>query len=434
VPFIDSLDIANRTCQHLGATRIASPTEDSVNNSEISFAYDKLRRAELRRNTWRFAIKKAVLRPIDTTTFLLAPRLWNAGTQYLPGSVVKDTNGQLWVSNVANNIGNDPNLTDVWEGYYGSMTVDAYDSTGGTSYFAGDLVYQSSGDGSYIIYMSLQNSNTEVPYTPDEWDPTVIYKQDDVVTFTFNTVTSQWRSLIALNQGQEPGFTGLDATAQNWSAIQTYPSNATVVGSDGFLYSGNTDNNLGNDPVSDDGTNWSNEDTAVAWVALPAIPISSNIWVPLYASLVSFNFVYPLGVGPLSQTMTKNIFRLPAGYLRQAAQDPKAGINSYLGAPSGNMQNDWEFEGDFLISQCGTPIVFRFVADVMRVSEMDDLFCEGLAARIGVETCETITNSNAKQQTCNNAYQKFMGEARIVNAIENGSVEPPEDDYITCRR
>ena len=64
MPFYLPLDIQNRACQHLGATRIASIDEESVNNAETTFAYDKLRRAELRRNAWRFAIKEAVLRPI----------------------------------------------------------------------------------------------------------------------------------------------------------------------------------------------------------------------------------------------------------------------------------------------------------------------------------------------------------------------------------
>ena len=142
---------------------------------------------------------------------------------------------------------------------------------------------------------------------------------------------------------------------------------------------------------------------------------------------------YPIGSGPQSQTETLNVYMLPNGFLREAPQDPKAGLYSFLGAPAYNTQNDWLLEGDFLLSQCATPIIFRFIADVVNVREMDDLFCEGFACRIAVETCETITNSNAKQQTCNNSYKLFMGEARTVNAIETGPVEPPEDDYITCR-
>lgn len=422
--FIDSLDIANRACQHLGVTRIASITEDSVANAEISFAYDKLRRAELRRNNWRFAIKHAVLRAIDNTTFLLSPAQWNSGIQYLPGSVVADTNGQLWISNKANNTGNDPNLTDVWDSYFGSMTVDAYDTSGSTAYFAGDLVYIQNNNGSYNIYLSMQNQNTEVPNVADVWSATATYQQDETVSFS----GQQWRSLIALNTNNTPS-----AGPANWVATQTYSAGLQVTGTDGFIYTSVGNSNLGNNPVTDTGTNWTNTNLPNAWTIVPAIPASSSLWVPLYASLVSFNFVYPIGFGPASQSLTKSVFRLPAGYLREAPQDPKAGLYSFLGAPAYNMQNDWLIEGKLLLSQIGTPIIFRFIADVAKVSDMDDMFCECLGARIALETCETLTNSNSKKQTVNNDYMKFRGEAITVNGIEVGPTEPPEDNYIMCR-
>ena len=421
--FIDSLDIANRACQHLGATRISSPTEDSVANAEISFAYDKLRRAELRRNYWVFAIKKAVLRPIDINTYLISPAQWNSGTQYLPGSVVADANGQLWISNSANNIGNDPNLTDVWDDYYGSLTADPYDTTGGTSYFSGDLVYVANTDSSYTIFLSMQNGNTQVPNISTAWDGTITYQQDQVVSYG----GQRWRSLIALNLNNTPSQGPL-----NWIATQPYSIGAQVTGTDGFIYTA-AGGSTGADPTTDDGTFWANTDVPNAWTAMPNLPASGSAWVPLYASLTSLNIMYPLGVGPLSQQTTRNIFKLPAGYLREAPQDPKAGLYSFLGAPAYNTQPDWEIENGFLISQFASPIIFRFVADITCVRRMDDMFCEGLAARIGLETCETITNSNAKQQTCNNAYTKFMGEARNINSVEFGPVEAPEDDYIACR-
>lgn len=424
MPFIDSLDIGNRTCQHLGATRISSPQEDSVNNAEISFAYDKLRRAELRRNAWRFAIKRAVLRPIDTTSFLLEPAQWDATVQYLPGSVVADANGYLWVSNKANNIGNDPNLTDQWDGYYGGMSVDAYDATGETSYFAGDLVYIQNANSSYNIYLSMQNDNTEVPNVADAYDATITYQQDSTVTY----LGIQYRSLIALNLNNTPV-----AGPPNWSLTQTYTAGAIVTGADGYIYTSQVNGNLGNVPTNDDGTNWINTNTPNAWTALPTMPVASNKWTPLYAALVSFNFVYPIGVGPRSQNTTRNIFRLPANYLRMAQQNPKNGVYSFLGAPTGNYMKDWVLEGDFLLSQFDRAILFRFVADVVNVREMDDMFCEGLAARMAYETCEYITNSSKKKDDCMIAYNKFMGEARIVNGIENGPTEPPEDDFIACR-
>ena len=73
------------------------------------------------------------------------------------------------------------------------------------------------------------------------------------------------------------------------------------------------------------------------------------------------------------------------------------------------------------------------MADVVNVPKFDDLFCEGLAARIGLEICPKVTQSEAKVATIAGKYKVFMGEARIVNAIEIGSEEPPEDDWVTAR-
>jgi hypothetical protein len=47
--------------------------------------------------------------------------------------------------------------------------------------------------------------------------------------------------------------------------------------------------------------------------------------------------------------------------------------------------------------------------------------------------CEPLTQSSAKLGTIAKMYDTFMTEARIVNGIETGAEEPPEDDYVTCR-
>ena len=78
-------------------------------------------------------------------------------------------------------------------------------------------------------------------------------------------------------------------------------------------------------------------------------------------------------------------------------------------------------------------IIHRFVADVHDVRRMDAMFCEGLACRIAMGVCETLTQSVSKLGAISTLYKQFMTEARIVNGIETGSEEPPEDDYIACR-
>lgn len=423
MPFLDSLDIANRALQHCGAEKILSVTEDSKNNKEVSFAYDKVRRAELRRNVWRFAVRKAVLRAIDTTTMLIAPAVWNSTTIYLPGAIVKDVNGQLWISSEPENVNNSPGDTGVWDMYCGPMTADLFDAT--TSYSAGELVYKAGADpASYAVYMSLQNGNSDDPSVATAWVSTTTYLANDVVSYGgYN-----WRSLIPFNTGVTPasGPAAFDPTA-------TYSSGQTVTGSDNFIYSSVGNGNVGNDPVTDGGVHWTNTHLPNAWSRSQTLASASVKWRAIAAAIKNLVFLYPIGAGPSSDATSRNVFRLPAGYLKEAPQDPKAGSNSYLGAPSGLPYDDWQLEGDYLISSDGGPIVFRFVYDVTKVAAMDDMFCEGLACRIAAAICEPVTQSNAKLQTIASEYKLVMGEARTVNAIENGAVEPPEDDYVTCR-
>jgi hypothetical protein len=67
--------------------------------------------------------------------------------------------------------------------------------------------------------------------------------------------------------------------------------------------------------------------------------------------------------------------RLPA----QSAQDPKAGVISYLGAPQQMAENDYIEENGLIVSGLSDLIVLRFVASVTRVPKFDPMFCEGLA-------------------------------------------------------
>lgn len=310
------IQIANRACQHIGAPRITALTEDSVQASEINANYDLLRDAEQRRNVWRFSIRKAVLRAIDTDTKIFTPSAWAIGTTYAQGAIVSYAN-QYWSSGAASNLAHTPGAGDAyWDIYCGPLTASLHDAD--TSYYAGEIVYISS-----TAYLSLINTNGDTPPT-------------------------------------------------------------------------------------------------------------SN-WLTLVGTVAALAFVYPIGAGPASQTGTLNVYRMPNGYLREAPQDPKAGSVSMLGAPSAAAYNDWEFEGDYIITSDVNLIVFRFAASVTSVARMDPMFCEGLGARIGYEICERVTQSNSKQANCAAAYKAFMTEARIVNGIEKGAVEPEEDEYVQCR-
>lgn len=332
------VDIANRALQHCGASRIVSFTDDSKNADEVAFCYDKLRIAELRRNVWRFAIRKVAIRAIqdadpDATpptlaTALFAPLAWAALTAYTAGMVVSYGN-RLWEA-VSASTGVTPGADAAdWEVYCGPMTVqptvlnDA-NTANAIAYFSGELIV---GDGlldTTTVFRSLKNSNS-------------------------------------------------------------------------------------------------------------ALTSDTTAWLSLGAASEPLDILYPIGAGPKAQNGTRNVYRMPNAFLRQAPADPKEGSTSWLGAPSGLSYDDFNLEGNYLTTTEVDPIILRFVADVTTVPAMDPMFCEGLAARIALEVCEPLTQSTTKIQTIGAAYNRFMSEARIVNGIETGATEPPIDDYIQCR-
>lgn len=421
--YLDSLDIANRALQHLGVPKINDVDEDSRANTEVSFAYDKLRRAELRRNIWTFATRKVLLRAVDTTTKLLDPREWSETVTYLPGAIVKDANGSLWQSMVPDNLGNEPNTTAAWDAYFGPMSVHLYDED--TEYHTGELVYVAGDDpGSYVVFMSLINENESDPTVGDAWDVDTTYGTSDIVTYS----GSVWRSAIEFNIGVTPADAPLP-----WVVSGSYVAADTVTGSDGYIYTA-VGSTIGDDPVSDGGANWTNSGLPAAWTREPTQYESATSWRPIYAAIRSLGIQYPIGAGPASQFSTNNVFRLPNGFIRTAPADPKAGAFTALGGPSGLDYSLRNIEGDYFVAPEGGVVFLRFVADITDVTKMDDMFCEGLAARIGYEICEPVTQSTGKQGACGAAYNKFMTEARMVNAVEIGPIEQPEDDYLACRR
>lgn len=430
--FLTAVDIGNRALQHVGQDLIDSAlgfTEQRKATQQVAFAYPKLRRAELRRNVWRFAIRRQVLRALDTNTMLLAPALWVSTTTYFAGSIVNDENGTAWISLIPNNLGNEPQYSPYWAQYFGPMSVSLYDST--VSYSAGELVYTADGDGTNRVYLSLQTGNSDNPATGTAYSATTTYFKNQVVTYS----SVAYMSLIDLNINNTPS-----SSAAAWASGTTYSIGQAVRGSDGIRYTSVGNGNIGHDPTTDGGVNWTNTGVLVPWASDFVGGEGSIKWLqiggaefPMGVTLTTLNILYPIGSGPSTQQSSRNAYRLPAGFLRQAPSDPKAGSTSYLGAEWGLPYSDWLFEGNFIVSAMPGPIMLRFVADMVDVQQMDDMFCEGLGTRIALEVCEPLSQSTAKKQLIASEYEKFMTEARLVNAIEIGSEEPPVDDWIACR-
>lgn len=78
------VEICNAALQKLGAKRITALTEDSRNGRACNAAYARLRDAELRAHTWRFAITRESL-PADAT----APAFGKARSFPVPATMLR---------------------------------------------------------------------------------------------------------------------------------------------------------------------------------------------------------------------------------------------------------------------------------------------------------------------------------------------------------
>lgn len=425
------VDIGNRALQHIGVRRINTFADQAKGASELSFAYDKLRKAELRRNVWVFSTRWCALRPIDPTVLQLVPAVWSNTATYIVGSVVS-FNNHIYIALADAVAATEPDQNpSIWSLYYGPMTATLWTNTGnvmGLQLWASSVTY---GAGAQVIgsdgneYQSLVNNNTgnNPTSSPGQWSllglaPTqgLGYYSGEIVYTPQAASPGIYLSTINFN-ANVPGV------VPAWSSATVYNKDDVVTFS-AATWQSTEDINLNNTPgVS-------------GWIAIPgtqATQQSGTGWLKLNATLQSIRLVYPLGAGPSTQHTTENVFMLPNGYLRHAPEDPKAGAQTLWGSPTGRSYRDWVFGDDFFTSRETGPILFRFVADITTVTSMDPMFCEGFACRLALELCEPLTQSETKLGSISRQYEKFMSEARKVNAIEQGALEDAEDDYIVCR-
>lgn len=478
--FTAPVDIMNRALWHLGVPPISSPGDMNNNATTVNFLYDKIRRRELRRNVWRFATKRVALRPLSTSSIILTFTPWSITISY-PGGAIVSSGGANWINSVETNLGNTPGtVASGWSPYYGPLVATPWNhplastSPGGsnpfnpvtpqgpqygagkgtTPYFTGELVYLPKGDGTCLFFQALSTlpPSQEGPFLTSTFDAGTLYASGQIVASTLgnpiilgnsgiatpiNTGSflnaGLYQSTVDLNVGNNPDIV---VNAAPWIIGQTYSIGDVAVGSEGQIYVSLVAGNVGNDPFLERFLNvnwqpinmWSGTWTSVLTPNLRAI---SNQWQLIGATPSNLIISYPLTAGPLESAVTMNAFRLPAGFLREAPPDPKDGGIGYLGVNLPVLDTDWTWEDNYIISARAQPIILRFVADVIDVPTMDDMFCEGIGASIAVAAAPKLAPD--KLGAAIHEYEEIMGDARNVNAIETGAVQPPVDEYLVCR-
>mgnify|MGYP001619833566 CR=1 FL=1 len=217
-PFLTNIDIANRALQRLGAKAITSfdtTVDVSKNAQQAGFCYDKLRVAELRRSTWRFASRRANLRVLTATSYRFIPGVYAGGTTYAAGNIVKDATGVYWISMAASNLGNTPGGAPTagypayWEQYFGPVHADLWASSAANTYDAGDVVYKAPAGRVYYICMVSNTAGTADPASGAPWVAINTITADRLVTFNqpagpgkkVPATTGRSRNLFALPNG-----------------------------------------------------------------------------------------------------------------------------------------------------------------------------------------------------------------------------------------
>lgn len=131
-----------------------------------------------------------------------------------------------------------------------------------------------------------------------------------------------------------------------------------------------------------------------------------------------------LAASATSPTFTKTRkFPLPSDCLRTLPNDPGYELNS----------KDWQIEGRDIVTDDSSPLNLRYVRDVTDVNQMDVLFRESLSAKLALELCEELTQSNTKKSDLKALYDEAIAEAKKANAIERVPLTPFEDEWITVR-
>ena len=93
----------------------------------------------------------------------------------------------------------------------------------------------------------------------------------------------------------------------------------------------------------------------------------------------------------------------------------------------------WVIEGRKLLSDEGSPVSMRYVRREEDPNQWDSLLQSTVAARLAMELCEELTQSNTKRQIATQEYQGLMSLARKADGQESSPMPFEEDSWINAR-
>jgi hypothetical protein len=121
---VADIDICNAALAKLGETSILARTDNNTRARAVNEAYDRIRKAELRRHIWSFSLKR------DSIAALASTPPWGYATQFnIPSDSLRLVNiGNIWLS---------PDMSDYKQGPNALYSIEAGKIL--TSYFSAPL-------------------------------------------------------------------------------------------------------------------------------------------------------------------------------------------------------------------------------------------------------------------------------------------------------
>lgn len=391
--FKTDLDVINRGLQHCRQPLIVSRSGHNAAAFETNFAYDRLREDELRCNLWRFSTRRTILRPVQTGALFKTTSDSTASGLTLPFT---NTSGIVVGALVTGfNIADDTTVVSLIANT--SVTLSAAIT------------------GAVDIGVTVIFNQATLTWTPPAWQIGTTYVVGSVVV---DASGDWWQSVVSPNLAITP------ASGASWrryygpDVLQPYDDELSyfvgdLVQSGAEVFMSLVNGNVG-----------------------VATTVSTS-WLDVSGTTLPLTLLYPIGSGPVTQTTSANVYRLPHGFLRQAPTDPKGGVSPYLGVAAQMAPDDWVIEGDYVVSSDPGPLLLRFVADFVDVFDMDPLFCEMLASRIADELAPKLVDEKLLPiilRTVDRVYRRNYRRAVTVDGIERGPTQPVMSRYLLVRQ
>lgn len=93
----------------------------------------------------------------------------------------------------------------------------------------------------------------------------------------------------------------------------------------------------------------------------------------------------------------------------------------------------YSLEGRVILSNLGSPLKIRYIAQIVDTALFDSTFAEALASRLAYECCKKITGNENEKEGCNLDYRGAIREAIRANALELAPQTLGDDTWVAAR-